>query len=324
MDQCYLIPYGVVGILHDLLTLYLGVCLALSRTPLYPTRKLRYRSAVGFTGWCMVVNYFMLYKENVEKCIHYWQLDLTTFGTVGFGLVFMMGVWGVFASSDEQSASDLPSDATLDGGQPLLSEDNGIASQEQTNVVSQETVESGAPEVSLTPKPTISIIMSRLWKRPDGGATPSNRMSGNTLDPEAQQSPAPPPNPGPVGVFLLWSAVLGLLVSLVVGAVSLAIDAVFHGSTGVAFVSGVFALPVVILISGFCFTFRRSVKEDDKLAARALLIICLWGFAIIYIDLVLGFTLGSVVGVPFPDIDGDELSRYWVYFTITKIPFLLF
>ena len=81
-----------------------------------------------------------------------------------------------------------------------------------------------------------------------------------------------------------------------------------------------FGLIFLAIIVAFSATFwSSSVKKEGRVSMRLGLGMLSWVVAAGFSDVMLGYALGSLGGVPFPDVPGDELARYWWYFGALKV-----
>ncbi|KAB5585680.1 hypothetical protein GE09DRAFT_1234213 [Coniochaeta sp. 2T2.1] len=334
MDQCYMTPYGLIGVLSDVLSLYIAVCIAMSRTPLYPKRRIRHRKACHCLAVFVLASYWSLWRENVVQCLHYWQLLLISYGNGTTGIALGMFVWTMFFADYQ---GDTPAARQISGETTPLLDDRGTTACAVTTDAPGEPA--GTIQDSAT-KYTLHVEMSRLLSavrkqtrnqalnqateqpvdEPDREATETaaDDTEAQTLVEAREKSQA--------RVNLVMWVLLGCcVVCALVGTIALAVEDIRNGSTGVAFISGFFTLVLLGMAALFLLTFRPTITPvDDRYYVRAFLLILSAGATIVYSDLVLGYTLGSVAGVPHPRVAPEELTRYWFYFAALKIHMFAF
>lgn len=339
-DQCYLIPYGVVGVLSDLLSLYIAVCLAMSRRPLYPKRKIRYPTPCHYVGAFILILYWSLWKENITQCLDYWQLFLINCGNAIMGLLILVSTWVMFAAHNQEATPGSRVPEPPDESEGLLNTHNaaeGPRPDVSTNM-SPDAVTSPPETATSLPETagnhsihtSVSKLVSAIWK--DSGvqvgeeAVPGHEHdhSVTASDAEAQRLVNPQERKLAPLAYLPWVALGGCILCSLIGVVALAVEANANGSRACAYFTGFFTLVFLEIAFLFCLTFRSSTPAKDRHSIRLFLLILCGAVTIVYSDLILGVTLGSITGVPFPDVPADELSRYWVYFAALKVHLFAF
>ncbi|KAB5583437.1 hypothetical protein GE09DRAFT_302047 [Coniochaeta sp. 2T2.1] len=333
MDQCYMTPYGLIGILSDALSLYIAICIAMSRTPLYPKRKIRHRKACHCLAVFVLASYWSLWRENVVQCLHYWQLLLISYGNGTIGIAFGMFVWAMFFA-DYQGDAPLESTARQISGEttPLLDDRGTPACAVTTDAPGEPT---GTMKESVT-KDNLHLTMSRLLsamrRQARTQATeqpvddPGREATETAADDTEAQTTVEAREKSQARVNLAMWVLLGCcVICALVGTIALAVEDVQKGSTGVAFVSGFFTLVLLGIAVLFLLTFRPTITPvEDRYYVWVFLLILGAAATIVYSDLVLGYALGSVAGVPHPRVPPEELTRYWFYFAALKIHLFAF
>jgi hypothetical protein len=98
--KCYNAPYGAVGLISDLISIYMIVCLLAGRTPLYPKRSLRPPTNDSFGVLCFfwITVPFVINLVNAIRCLAAgrWPLSLIAVGKTGLGLIWGGLIWGIF------------------------------------------------------------------------------------------------------------------------------------------------------------------------------------------------------------------------------------
>ena len=93
--ECYDAPYGAVGLISDLISVYMVVCLLAGRAPLYPKRSFRPANTGNWGVLCMfwMVVPFIINLINAGRCLGAgrWPLVLIAVGKALLGLI-----WGSF------------------------------------------------------------------------------------------------------------------------------------------------------------------------------------------------------------------------------------
>ena len=91
---CYAIPYGIIGFLSDLVSIYMIVCLATSRAPLYPKRLIKHAGTVGICWPCWVLIPALANGINIHRCSKngMWPLAMIAAGKIVLGPLFGSGV----------------------------------------------------------------------------------------------------------------------------------------------------------------------------------------------------------------------------------------
>lgn len=332
-DQCYLIPYGFIGVLSDLLSLYIAVCLAMSRRPLFPKRKIRYTTPCHYVGAFILILYWSLWKENITQCLDYWQLFLINCGNAVMGLLILVSSWVMFAAHNQEATPESRVPENPDESEGLL-DSHDAAEGPRPDVAPHMSPDA----VTSLPEPaddhslhtSVSKLVSAIWKDSNTQVAEvvvpghGHHDSATTSDAEAQRSLDPQGRKLARLAYLPWVAVGGCILCSLVGVVALAVEANANGSRACAYFTGFFTLVFLEITFLFCLTFRSSTPAKDRYSVRLFLLILCGAVTIVYSDLILGVTLGSIAGVPFPDVPADELSRYWVYFAALKVHLFAF
>ena len=127
---CYSAPYGLIGFFSDIVSCYMIACLAMSRTPLYPKRRIKNYRMMGIigAGWILlptIVNF-----GNIVNCARsgMWPLILVAVGKIlgiffGIGLIAHASQFGTKDTAtgsgeagDTGGARDATSEANLEAG----------------------------------------------------------------------------------------------------------------------------------------------------------------------------------------------------------------
>lgn len=311
MDQCYLVPYGVIGVLSDLLSLYIAVCLAMSRRPLYPKRKIRHQTACHAAGVFVLISYWSVWKENIVGCLPYWQLILITYGNATMGLLILIITWVMFTASNQK-------DAVLDATEPEASVESeallvdhdtaeGPPSTGETDVCPDAVTPTSQPASGRNIHRSVSNLVSAIWKESSvqaaeeivPGHENEHQNMGIAVDAEAQK-PVDSQAKALARFGYFAGGMLGSsVICSLVGSVALAVESIEAGSNGAAYLSGFFTLVFLEIIFLFCVTFLPSTPVKDRYAVRVFLIILCGAVTIVYSDFILGIILGSIAGVPF-------------------------
>jgi hypothetical protein len=132
-------------------------------------------------------------------------------------------------------------------------------------------------------------------------------------------------------VKFVYLAVLGVYIGAVlIGSIPLARLAVLGGKVSSKMICSIFGILGGLTILGilftvvyeFCYLGKGTGPGPEHLRiffVSLFALLLMW-----FTDWILGCVLGSLSGVPIADIDMEELSRYWFYLAITKLPMFAF
>jgi hypothetical protein len=131
--KCYDAPYGAVGLISDLISIYMVVCLLAGRTPLYPKRSFR-PANIDFFGllcffWITVP--FVINLVNAIRCLGAgrWPLGLIAVGKTVLGLIWGSLIWGTFvlaAAPDPTQMMQSSGNGDAGGGNDANTEDASV------------------------------------------------------------------------------------------------------------------------------------------------------------------------------------------------------
>jgi hypothetical protein len=141
--KCYDAPYGAVGLISDLISIYMIVCLLVGRTPLYPKRSFRPGNTDFFGLLCFfwITVPFVINLVNAIRCLGAgrWPLGLIAVGKSVLGLI-----WGWFVlvtAPDPTQTMQSSGNADAGGSSDINTEDASVG----TAGVGREEVTTGNP-----------------------------------------------------------------------------------------------------------------------------------------------------------------------------------
>ncbi|GIC92362.1 uncharacterized protein Aud_008828 [Aspergillus udagawae] len=331
MQEAYLVPYGAIGFASDIVTLYMVTCLLFGRAPLCPARRIRNIRSAKFLIGFWIFNIYMMNKYNVEQCWQYWELVLINVSNGVMGALvalvgfFMVGSWdppvkGEAKENDPESS-------------PALGAVSLSAPEEEAAVPDERICDSARKYGTMADMPSSGL--NRISRISRLSLSNTQGQSNSTCDVCPQMSevtrelnsmanePAQPVDKVKFG----YLAVLGVYIGAVlIGSIPLARLAVLEGKVSSKKICLIFGILGGLTILGILFTVvyefcylgkGTGPGPEHFIILFALLLMC-------FTDWILGCVLGSLSGVPIADINMEELSRYWFYLAITKLPMFAF
>lgn len=328
MQEAYLVPYGAIGFASDIVTLYMATCLLYGRAPLCPARQIRNTGSAKFLIGFWIFNLYVMNKYNIEQCWQYWELVLINISNGVMGALvalvgfFLVGSW------------DPPVKGEAKGNDPESSPALGAVSlstpEEEAAVPNERNCDSARKYGTMADMPSSGLNrLSRISSSNTQGQSNSTcdvcpQMSEVTRELSSMANePAQP-----VDKFkFVYLAVLGVYIGAVlIGSIPLARLAILEGEVSSKKICLIFGILGGLTILGILFTVvyefcylgkGTGPGPEHFIILFALLLMC-------FTDWILGCVLGSLSGVPIADINMEELSRYWFYLAITKLPMFAF
>jgi hypothetical protein len=328
MQECYLIPYGAIGFVSDILGLYMALCLIFARAPLLPTRKIRHMRVAKYL--IFTCNFFvvMLNYHNIGQCYIYWQLLLINIGDAviailaGLAFYYAAAAWSAEGEAKARGEDGTEREPVLEGLQGRVPDpERGMGAATETAAGSGVGYGSVG---SITSLPGIN-------PQPNVGTAEIGSLNTGTVevprDIATELTPKPKKNDDEVaGTICL--AIMGVLVGLILtGSIGLAWAAIAQGKESAQSICIAFGILGVLIGLGILCSFLcdcRRAGLEGTIYARQMFgaLFCL--LILFFSDWILGSALDSVSGVPVADIPWDDLSRYWVYLGAIKLPMLAF
>ncbi|KAJ5455721.1 uncharacterized protein N7458_003985 [Penicillium daleae] len=330
MQEAYLVPYGAIGFASDIATLYMVTCLLFGRAPLCPARTICNTDLAKFLIGLWIFFIFVLNEYNVEKCWQHWELVLINVSNGLMGL--FVAVVGFFTVSSWHPLIKGEAQEDDPESQPVLGAVWLSTPEEETAVSDERTCDSIGEYGAMADMPSSGL--SRLGSSSMQGE--SNRTSNvsphmSEVTRELNSMANGPAQSGDQKVKVVFLAVLGVRIGAVlIGSISLARLAVLEGKESSKKICLIFGILGGLTIVGTLFTFVCELcylgkGTDPGLKPLRYLLVSLFALLLMFFtDWILGCVLDSLSGVPIADIDMEELSRYWVYLAVTKLPMFAF
>jgi hypothetical protein len=328
MPEAYLVPYGAIGFASDIVTVYMATCLLFGRAPLCPARNIRNAGFAKFLIGFWIFSLYQLNKYNVEQCWPYWELVLINASNGVMGALvalvgfFMVGSWDppVKGEAKENDPESSPALRAVSLSTP--EEEAAVPDERICDCARKYGTMADMPSSGLNRLSRLSSSNTQGQSNSTSYVCPQMSEAARELNSMANE-PAQPVDK----VKFVYLAVLGVYISAVlIGSIPLARLAVLEGKVSSKKVCLIFGILGGLTILGILFTVMYEFCYLGKgmgpgpehfIILFALLLMC-------FTDWILGCVLGSLSGVPIADIDMEELSRYWFYLAITKLPMFAF
>jgi hypothetical protein len=304
-------------------------CLLFGRAPLCPARRIRNTGSAKFLIGFWIFNLYVMNKYNIEQCWQYWELVLINVSNGVMGALvalvgfFTVGSWDPLVKG-EAKENDPESPPAL-GAVPLPTP------EEEAAVPDERICDSARKYGTMADMPSSGLTrLSSSNTQGQSNSTSDVRPQMSEVARELNSMANEPVQPVDKVKFV-YLAVLGVYIGAVlIGSIPLARLAVLGGKVSSQMICSIFGILGGLTILGILFTVVYEfcyLGKGTGPGPEHLRIFFMSLFALLlmwFTDWILGCVLGSLSGVPIADIDMEELSRYWFYLAITKLPMFAF